>query len=63
MIRENREKAGYSQEKLAELIDISPRQMQRIEADEQKTKISTLKRIIQVLPITDEEIINYIRKK
>lgn len=63
MIREFREKKNYTQEQLAELIDITPRQLQRIEYEEEKTKISTLKKIINVLDIPDEEIIKYIRKQ
>ena len=45
MIKENRIKKGYTQEQLAELIDISWRQLQRIEKNENNTKISTLKKI------------------
>ncbi len=48
MIKENRIKKGYTQEQLAELIDISWRQLQRIEKNENNTKISTLKKIIQI---------------
>jgi len=36
--------------------------MQRIEKDENKTKLETLKKIIKVLQIPDEEIIEYIKK-
>lgn len=63
MIKECRLKKGYTQEKLAELINISPRQIQRIEKDEEKTKIETLKKIIKILEIPDEEIINYLKEK
>ena len=62
MIKENRIKKNYTQEQLAEIINISPRQMQRIEKDESKTKLETLKKIIKVLQIPDEEIIEYIKK-
>lgn len=63
MIREYREKKQYTQEMLAELLNISPRQLQRIEQNEDKTKINTLKKIINILDIPDEEIIKYIRKQ
>lgn len=63
MIREFREKKHYTQEQLAELVEITPRQMQRIEYEEEKTKISTLKKIINVLDIPEKEIIKYIRKQ
>lgn len=62
MIKETRIKKGLSQEELAEKIEISSRQMQRIERDESKTKISTLKKIIKELDISDEDIIEFMRK-
>lgn len=63
MIKECRIKKGYTQEKLAELINISPRQIQRIEKEEEKTKIETLKKIIKILEIPDEDIINYLKER
>ena len=51
-----------TQEQLAEIINISPRQLQRIEKDEDKTKIDTIRKIIKVLNIPDEEILKYIKK-
>ena len=51
MIKENRIKKNYTQEELAELVDISTRQLQRIEKDEDKTRIGTMRRIIKVLQI------------
>lgn len=62
MIKENRIKKNYTQEELAEIINISPRQMQRIEKEENKTRIETLKKIIKVLQIPDKEIIEYMKK-
>lgn len=62
MIKENRIKKNYTQEELAEIINISTRQMQRIEKDENKTKIETLKKIVKVLQIPDIEILEYIKK-
>lgn len=62
MIKENRIKNNYTQEELAEIIQISPRQLQRIEQDENKTKIETLKKIIRALKIPDKEILEYIKK-
>lgn len=62
MIKENRIKRNYTQEQLAEIINISPRQLQRIERNEEKTKIETLKKIIKVLQIPDEEIVKYLKK-
>ena len=62
MIKENRIKKNYTQEELAEIINISPRQLQRIERNEEKTKIETLRKIIKVLQIPDKEIIEYNKK-
>lgn len=62
MIKENRIKRKYTQEELAELINISPRQLQRIEKNEEKTKIETLKKIIRILQIPEKEIIEFIKK-
>lgn len=61
MIKEYRIKNNYTQEELSEIINISPRQLQRIEKDENKTKIETIKKIIKVLNIPDEEILKYIK--
>ena len=61
MIKEYRIKNNYTQEELAEIINISPRQLQRIEKNENKTKIETIKKIIKVLNIPDEEILKYIK--
>ena len=62
MIKEYRIKNNYTQEQLAEIINISPRQLQRIENDEDKTKIETIRKIIRVLNIPNEEILKYIKK-
>lgn len=62
MIKENRIKRKYTQEQLAEIINISPRQLQRIEKKEEKTKIETLKKIIKILQIPDNEILEFIKR-
>lgn len=62
-IKNCRIKRNITQEKLAESIGVSPRQMQRIENNESSTKISTLKKIIKELNMTDEEIIEIIRNE
>ncbi len=62
MIKENRNKMKLSQEQLAEKINISTRQLQRIEKAEEKTKLTTLKKIIKVLEISDEEIIDFMKR-
>ena len=62
MIKENRIKMNYTQEKLAELVSISPRQLQRIEINEDKTSIKTMRKLIKILQIPDREIIQYMKK-
>jgi len=62
MIKENRNKRGYTQEYFAELLGISWRQLQRIEKNEEQTKITTLKKIIKILNIPDKEILDFIKK-
>lgn len=62
MIKENRIKSNYTQEKLAELVGISPRQLQRIEMNEDKTSIKTMRKLIKILQIPDKEILQYIKK-
>lgn len=62
MIRENRIKNDLTQEELAEKLDISWRHMQRLEYNEENTTVKTLKKIIKVLNIPDEEILEYLKK-
>ena len=62
MIKQYRLAKKLSQEELAEEIGISWRQLQRIEHNEEKTRISTFKRIIKTLNIPDEEIIKFIKR-
>ena len=61
MIKEYRIKNGFSQEELAEKIDISWRHLQRLEHNESKTTVRTLKKLIQVLKISDEDILKYLK--
>ncbi len=61
MIKQYRLAKGLSQEELAEEIGISWRQLQRIEHNEENTRISTFKRIVKILNVPDEEIINFIK--
>lgn len=62
MIKENRIKKNFTQEQLAEALGISTRQLQRIEKSENDTKIKTLKKIISVLEIPNDEIIKYMHE-
>ena len=61
MIKENRLKKNLTQEQLAELIDISWRQLQRIEKNEEETRVKTLKKIVKALDIPNDEVISYLK--
>ena len=62
MIREYRLKRKLSQEELAEELSISWRHLQRLEHNEENTRISTFKRIVKTLNIPDDEILKFIKK-
>ncbi len=62
MIKQYRLANNLSQEELAEEIGISWRQLQRLEYNEENTRISTFKKIVKALDVSDEEIIKFIRK-
>ena len=61
MIKEYRIKNGFSQEELAEKIDISWRHLQRLEHNESKTTVKTLKKLFKVLKVSDEDILKYLK--
>jgi len=63
MIKKYRKIHNLTQEKLAELLDISPRQLQRIESGQTETSLKTLKKLIKILDISDEDIVNYKKNK
>lgn len=62
MIREYRIMKKITQEELAELLNITPRQVQRIESGQSKPSLKTLKLIIKILEISDEDIVKLIRE-
>lgn len=62
MIKENRKKMNYSQEQLAEILGVSTRQLQRIEKNEEETRIKTLKKLIKLLDIPDNEIVEFMKR-
>lgn len=62
MIREYRLRNRLSQEELAEEIGISWRHLQRLEYNEENTRISTFKKIVKALEVPDDEIIRFIKK-
>ncbi len=62
MIKKYRLLKHLTQEQLAEQLDISWRHLQRLESDEEKTTVKTLKKIVKVLDIPDKDILEYIKK-
>lgn len=63
MIKSYREKRNYSQEELAELIEVSTRTIQRIENKECNPSIKTLKKLINILKINDNDIAYLIKNE
>ena len=63
MIKKYRLKNNLSQEELAEKIGISTRHLQRLERNEENTRVSTFKKIITTLNIPDDEILKFIKNK
>jgi transcriptional regulator with XRE-family HTH domain len=51
-IREFRQKKGFSQEKLAELLNLSPQQMQKYESGASKLNTDKLQQVAEALGIT-----------
>ena len=62
MIREYRIKNNITQEELAEKLNISSRQVQRIEAKQSRPSIKTLKEIIKILNISADDIVKLIKE-
>lgn len=62
MIKEKRKEKNYTQEKMAEILNISLRQYVRIDNEEDIPRRDILKKIIILLNMTDQEIGEYIRK-
>lgn len=62
MIKDYRIKRGYTQEELAEILNISPRQLQRIENGESIPKIETLQKMALTLKIDDKDIGKYVKE-
>ena len=62
MLKENRLKMKLSQEEFAEEIGISIRQLQRLEYNEENTRLSTFKKIVKALNLSDEEILHIIKR-
>ena len=63
MLKEYRIKRGYSLEKLAELCEISWRNLQRIENGKANVaKFETIKKLLFVLKVEDKDILKFIKE-
>ncbi|MCI8481984.1 MAG: helix-turn-helix transcriptional regulator [Clostridia bacterium] len=61
MIKEKRKILGYTQQKMADLLNISLRQYVRIDTEEDLPRRDILKVLIDILNLSNEEIGQYIR--
>lgn len=62
MFKKYRVQKGYTQEQLAELLDISPRHLQRIENVEIIPTLDMFRKLVKILNISDKDILEYIKK-
>lgn len=63
MIRDYRILRKLTQEQLAELVDVTPRQIQRIENNQSEPSLNTLKKLIKVLVISDKDIVKIMKQE
>lgn len=56
-LKYQREKCGYTQKQVAELLDIAPRSYQRYELGEREPNIETLIRIADFFKISLDELV------
>lgn len=61
MIKEKRKDLGYTQQQMADILDISLRQYARIDKEEDLPRKDLLNELINLLNLTDSEIGEYIR--
>ena len=62
MFKAYRIKRGYTQETLAEILNISTRHLQRIENNENEPSLELLKKIIKILNIDDKDLVKNLKK-
>ncbi len=60
VIKEQRKKQGFTQKKMARILDISERQYQRIDREISLPRKETLEKIFEILDINEEQQKNYI---
>lgn len=62
MLKNERLKKGYTQEKLSEMTGIDPRTILRIEKDLTIPKLDTYAKLVIALEMTNEEIGEHIKR-
>ncbi len=63
MFKKYRIENNLTQEKEAELLDISTRHLQRIEKEDNMISLDLLRKMIKLLNISDQDIIKFIRRE
>lgn len=63
MFKKYRKDNKYTQETLAEILQISTRHLQRIEREENEPSLELFRRMVKILKIEDKDIIQFIRRK
>ena len=61
MIKEKRQSLGYTQQQMADKLNISLRQYVRIDKEEDLPRRDLLNELINIFELTDNEIGKYIR--
>jgi len=61
LFKKYRIKLGLTQEELAEIVEITWRQMQRIENEKSLPSLQTLKKLVLILKISDSDLAEYIK--
>jgi transcriptional regulator with XRE-family HTH domain len=62
MIKDYRLLRGLTQEQLAEKLEISTRQLQRIENEESEISMKIFRKLVITLQINNNDIIKFIKK-
>lgn len=62
MIREKRNARKYTQAQMANMLNMSLRQYARIDKEEDISRRDILRKLIEILNLSDEDIGMYIRK-
>ena len=61
MIKKYRKLRGYTQEQLAEILDMSVRQIQRIDNNSSGISLETLQSLVNALDISKDDLYTFIK--